>query len=493
MGTVWLAHHTSLDVPCAVKFIHEQAAQSPQLRARFEHEARSAASLRTPHVVQILDHGVWQDAPYIAMEYLEGEDLDQALRRRIQLSPAEALDIAVQVGRALSKAHTAGLVHRDLKPGNIFLVRDEGRIFVKVLDFGIAKISKVNPEWSIKTGELIGTPLYMSPEQTRGVKTVDHRSDLWTLAVVVFQCLTGRVPFDAEALVALFMQITEDPVPIPSNIASVPLGFDAWWARATMRDPAERFQTAGEFCDALEAALTTGGAPGVAMGTTIVTGGSAYAAPFTLPLLAAPAPQNEAAAITTPGVGAPGQAADASRAESGVVEGNEDDTLQAPLGVSDTLKADAPAFRLESEETPGQDRPLRARGSRQRKAAILVVILGFAGALVVTLALVRPHANVSPGATSSVDVSTAPSSPVSTPQPAPSISATEAVSGGDVPAKSPPSTPANSNAHGVATGRSTVSVQRGAAPPAPVKRRTNCDVPFYLDASGEKHFKPECL
>jgi serine/threonine protein kinase len=255
MGAVWLARQIALDVPCAVKFIHPEAARSAELRARFEREAKAAAQLRSPYVVQILDHGVWHDAPYIAMELLDGEDLDHRLARRGKLTPREAMGVAQHVGRALAKAHAAGLVHRDLKPANIFLVRDEDREIAKVLDFGIAKTTAMGTDGSTKTGAVLGTPFYMSPEQARGNKGVDHRSDLWALGVVVYRCVTGQLPFASDALGDLFAKIISDPLPVPSAAAPVPPGFDAWWAHAASRDPAQRFQSARELTDALGFAL----------------------------------------------------------------------------------------------------------------------------------------------------------------------------------------------------------------------------------------------
>src|SRR5690242_5315789 len=139
MGSVWLEEHTGLDVPCAVKFIDKDGRDNEEMRARFEREAKAAAALRSPNVVQILDYGVWEGVPYLAMEYLEGEDLGQRLDRVWVLSPGEAVYVTGQVARALSKAHAAGIVHRDLKPENVYLTRDGDEEIVKVLDFGIAK------------------------------------------------------------------------------------------------------------------------------------------------------------------------------------------------------------------------------------------------------------------------------------------------------------------------------------------------------------------
>jgi serine/threonine protein kinase len=258
MGAVWVAHHISLDIPCAIKFLHNDAAEAPEMRARFEREAKSAAQFRSPHVVQIIDHGTWLDTPYIVMEYLEGEDLAHRLRSAGRLDAHTTVVIAGQVARALNKAHAAGLVHRDLKPANIFLVHDEDREIAKVLDFGIAKSGAANlvvSENKTKTGAMLGTPYYMSPEQAQGTKKLDHRSDLWSLAVVIFQCITGKLPFESDALGDLLIKIIIEPLPVPSEVAPVPPGFDAWWARAVARDPAKRFQTAKELVEALALAL----------------------------------------------------------------------------------------------------------------------------------------------------------------------------------------------------------------------------------------------
>ena len=252
MGSVWHATHLGLDVPCAVKFIEGEYAQLAEAQSRFEREAKAAASLRSPHVVQILDHGVWEGTPYIAMELLDGEELGKRLQRLGRLAPHDVLKIVTQVGRALTKAHAVGVVHRDLKPENIFLVRDDDREIAKVLDFGIAKATGAIEGSNTKTGAMLGTPYYMSPEQAQGIKAVDHRSDLWALAVIVFQALTGRLPFESEALGDLLVRIIVSPVPMPSQFVSdLPAAFDAWWTKASQRDPNLRFQSAKEFSDSL--------------------------------------------------------------------------------------------------------------------------------------------------------------------------------------------------------------------------------------------------
>jgi len=264
MGSVWQAVHQGLDTPCAVKFIEGELANVSEAHARFEREAKAAAQLRSPHVVKIFDHGVWQGHPYIAMELLDGEDLGKRLARNNgKLSGPVVTTIVQQVCRALSKAHQAGVVHRDLKPDNIFIVNDDDREIVKILDFGVAKSAAQALDGSnTKTGAMLGTPYYMSPEQAQGIKSVDSRSDLWSLAVIVFQCLTGRLPFESEALGDLLVKIIVSPIPSPLTYnPALPPTLEKWWLRAADRNPDNRFPTAKEFIQELGTALGTA-APG---------------------------------------------------------------------------------------------------------------------------------------------------------------------------------------------------------------------------------------
>jgi serine/threonine protein kinase len=258
MGSVWVAEHLGLRSRVAVKLINQDLASSPQAVRRFEQEARAAATLRSPHVVQVLDFGVDAGSPYLVMELLEGESLGSHLREHERLEPRHAWTVIDQLGRAMSRAHAQGFVHRDLKPDNIFLVDDEETFFIKVLDFGIAKALDRTAAGTglpiTKSGALLGTPHHMSPEQAES-RQVDARSDLWSMAVVIFECVTGSLPFEGESLPALLRAICYDPIVVPSAVAPVPQGFDTWFARAVARDPDQRFQTARELVDQLEPLL----------------------------------------------------------------------------------------------------------------------------------------------------------------------------------------------------------------------------------------------
>lgn len=262
MGSVWLANHLTLHVRCAVKFMSGDSQSDPSFRSRFEFEARAIAQLQSPHVVRILDYAVVADVPFIAMEYLQGEDLSARLKRVGRLDPASTYRVISQVARGLGKAHLAQLVHRDIKPENVFLAReDDEQELVKLLDFGVAKSSAFALQGTgTQAGLLIGTPAYMSPEQVRGTREIDHRSDLWSLAVIAYQCLTGRLPFESQALGDLFAQIMYEPMPVPTEIAPwLTAEFDAWWARAASRKVDDRFSSARELAVALGQALAIPG------------------------------------------------------------------------------------------------------------------------------------------------------------------------------------------------------------------------------------------
>jgi serine/threonine-protein kinase len=279
MGSVWRAEHVTLKSPVAVKFLNAAIADHPEMLERFMREAQSAAALRGTYVVQIFDYGVEDGMPYIAMELLNGESLQQRLDRLGRLSPAELRRFFPQVARAVSKAHEAGIVHRDLKPDNIFLVKEGDEEIAKVLDFGIAKVDNpldITTGGGTRTGAMLGTPYYMSPEQARGKKAVDHRTDLWALAIIAYDCLVGKRAFDSDALGDLVLLICTSPTPVPSQHASVPKGFDEWFLRGANKDPSQRFQSVREMAEALERALAGTMSPQPITGSeaTVYSGGA---------------------------------------------------------------------------------------------------------------------------------------------------------------------------------------------------------------------------
>ncbi len=259
MGSVWRAEHTGLGSACAVKFMLGVFGSDAAIRQRFLREARAAARLQSHHVVRVFDVDEWQGSLYIAMELLEGETLASRIERTGPLSPELTCEVIEQVARALARAHAARLIHRDLKPENVFLVKQEPGepLLVKVLDFGLAKQLDVGGSHATKTGALLGTPGYMSPEQALGSKAVDERSDLWSLAAVAYHCITGSEPFPGEGVGEILLSVMQGPLPVPSRAnASVPPSFDAWWLRSAQRDAAARPSSASVLARELRAALS---------------------------------------------------------------------------------------------------------------------------------------------------------------------------------------------------------------------------------------------
>jgi serine/threonine-protein kinase len=255
MGVVFAAHHLTLDQRVAVKVLLVDAAQGEEVVERFVREAQAAARVQSDHVVRIMDAGSLDNGlPFLVMERLEGCDLEDLLSLRGPLPLTDVCDYVLQVLAALGKAHAAGIVHRDLKPANLFLhTCDEGTSLVKVLDFGISKQASERVRWKELTGQAcLGTPPYMSPEQLRSSKNVDARADLWSLGVVMYELLTGKLPFDGDGPGEIFAAILEkNPLPLTSHRTDVPDALSAIVTRALQRLPDARFAHAGEFAVAL--------------------------------------------------------------------------------------------------------------------------------------------------------------------------------------------------------------------------------------------------
>jgi len=260
MGTVWSAAHTTLGQRVAIKLIAPEHVESPEARLRFGNEAKAAARLKSRHVVQVIDDGqTVEGTPYIVMEYLEGETVEQKIERVGNLPLAEAVRITTHVCRALSRAHAQNIIHRDLKPANIFICKsedDEHGWIAKVLDFGVAKLIGDGDASATKTGTLVGTPLFMSPEQVRGASRVDQRADIYSLGMVFYNMVTGKFAFDSPSYSDVLIKICLEPLPDLREVApwiSEPLR--QWFGKACARDPAERFQSADQAMEALHAAV----------------------------------------------------------------------------------------------------------------------------------------------------------------------------------------------------------------------------------------------
>jgi serine/threonine-protein kinase len=250
MASVWRAHDTVLGRDVAVKFLHEHLARDPGFVERFRREALSAARLTHPNIVNVFDTGELDGVPYIVMELFTGGDLSDLLERHGPLEPDEAVDLGMQVLAALRTAHGEGVVHRDVKPGNI-LVQTGPETRVKVADFGIAKAAYLSGDEVTSTGRVLGSVPYLSPEQVQG-EPVDARSDLYALGVVLYEALTGRRPFEGDNDIATAMlRVTTDPLPPRAVRPGISRPLEAVVQRAMARRPDDRYASADEMAAAL--------------------------------------------------------------------------------------------------------------------------------------------------------------------------------------------------------------------------------------------------
>ena len=259
MGVVVAARHMTLDRNVAIKLLNTKARGSAEALERFTREARAAAKIQSEHVGRVLDVDTLPNgAPFIVMELLEGHDLAVELRAKAALPVAEAVSIILQASEAIAEAHAGGIVHRDLKPANLFLSKTpSGQSSVKVLDFGISKITRredsgatTDDKALTNAGSMLGSPLYMSPEQMQASGQVDKRTDIWSLGVILYELVTGRSPFDGKTIPIICAQVLASPTP-PLDLPGAPDGLEAVIMRSLAKDPAKRYRDVAHFVRAL--------------------------------------------------------------------------------------------------------------------------------------------------------------------------------------------------------------------------------------------------
>jgi len=259
MGSVWVAEHTMLHRPVAVKVLDSSATTRDATAVqRFLREAQTAARLRSDHIVDVLDVGRFDDGtPFLIMELLEGETLSARIKKEGRLQQGQAALLVDHLLSGLTAAHAAGVIHRDIKPDNCFITKKNGGDHLKLLDFGISKVAPNSPEAAremrmTRTGVVMGTPYYMAPEQARGSKDIDHRCDLYAVGAILYECVTGRVPFEAESVNELLFKIVLEPLVPPRSMApELDPAFEALILCAMGREADARYQTAQQFRDAL--------------------------------------------------------------------------------------------------------------------------------------------------------------------------------------------------------------------------------------------------
>ena len=255
MATVWRAVDTETGQPVAVKRLHARVQDDPELAERFRREAELVERLSHPNLVRLLDQGADAEGPFLVFELVDGTSLKNLVRQRGRLEPHEAARICAQVAHALQVAHEQGIVHRDIKSQNVLVTRDGD---AKLTDFGIARLMAAEEAGLTRTGMMIGTSDYLAPEQARG-RGVDGRTDVYSLGIVLYECLTGEMPFTAENPLAVALRHVQEPMPDPRDVVpEIPGHLAAAVLRACGKEPASRFNSAEDFADALEADPETG-------------------------------------------------------------------------------------------------------------------------------------------------------------------------------------------------------------------------------------------
>ena len=257
MGVVVAAHHLQLDEKVALKFLLPDALDNSEAVARFAREARAAVKIKSEHVARVIDVGALPNgAPYMVMEYLDGGDLAAWIEERGALPVEQAVEFVLQACEAIAEAHALGIVHRDLKPANLFCIRRaDGRLAIKVLDFGISKrlqFSASAPSAITHASALMGSPLYMSPEQMKSAKTVDSLTDIWALGVILFELVAGKTPFIADSLPELALRVTtEPPTPLREIRPEAPAALESVIQRCLEKDRSKRYRNVAELGRAL--------------------------------------------------------------------------------------------------------------------------------------------------------------------------------------------------------------------------------------------------
>ena len=451
MGVVVAAHHLQLDDKVAIKFLLPAAMSNPEAVARFDREARAAVRIRSEHVARVIDVGKLENgAPYMVMEYLDGSDLSGWLAKAGRMPIDQAVDFVLQACEAIAEAHAMGIVHRDLKPANLYCIRrPDGALSIKVLDFGISKLTDAASAamGMTRTQAIMGSPYYMSPEQMESSKAVDARADIWAIGVILYELLTGQVPFQGAAITELVLHIvTAQPMPLQPNLRpDVPPALEQVILRCLEKDRTRRFADIGELALALipfspRSALSLERIAGVMKST-----GSKQGSVMSTPPQAQPTHVMTGASWGQTGPGA--VAAPTSSYKGPLI------AVGAILG----------ALVLAGGLT------------------LALVHKGPAAAAAASAAPTTPAASATPSAPTDVPAASASVVALAPVDPVPSTTAT---------ATTPPVALPKPTAGGGTPRATAVPTAATTAKPA---AKPSCDPPYFIDAAGHRQYKKECF
>jgi eukaryotic-like serine/threonine-protein kinase len=479
MGIVVAAHHLQLDEKVALKLLSPRALDSPEVVGRFAREARAAAKIKSEHVARAIDVGELDSgAPYIVMEYLEGSDLAAVLKSRGRLPAGEAIRFILEACEALAEAHVIGIVHRDLKPANLFLANQPGGPpIIKVLDFGISKSTSLTQDQLTKTSAIMGSPLYMSPEQMRSARTADVRSDIWSLGVVLYELLSGRVPFSGETMIELMLAIAQTPEqPLRAVSPDIDPGLEKVVHRCLAKDPGARFQNVGELAVALAPFAPARSDVSIERISQVLR--ASMKSPAATSLAPPAAGAVVLAGRATTDVSAPTVQGDAIRSQTGGnLAGSGATTTKA---VSSDPSRGPPA---------GEARAARPWALPALGLAVVVIAGGLAWRNLYAPPVTGAPAN-------SFQPGSGPSQPLP-PQADPPANPGDVVpSERDVaphPSQVPPPPPASSQAPPITPPHASQSPRpQPATRPSTVAPRPDCNPPYTIDSEGLRHYKREC-
>ena len=467
MGVVVAAHHLQLDEKVALKFLLPDALDNSEAVARFAREARAAVKIKSEHVARVTDVGTLPNgAPYMVMEYLDGGDLAAWLLDRGPLSVEQAVEFVLQASEAVAEAHALGIVHRDLKPANLFCIRRaDGRLSVKVLDFGISKVTQFGASGAsalTHDAALVGSPLYMSPEQMKAANSVDSLTDIWALGVILYELLTGKLPFVAESLPEQVHRVTTEP---PSSLRGirpeVPVDLEAVILCCLEKERSKRYHNVAELALALYPFAPIRARGSVERISDIIQASGQLASARTLL-----SSRQDANTLVSAGTLPPLGRTTAGQTTSGS-SGRKLALVKGGVGAAVILVAIVTVAIWKRGSTHHEDSPSVAAQSASAAVSLQVPAVD-----------PIPSPPSAPTAAATVPTGVAAASTVPTPR-------ALAIAPKSAPAASKPALSAPSSS------RAAPAV---APPPvASPSSNANCEPSYFYDVEGNKHFKPECF